>query len=437
MPGVAPPALAAPKPLHGGSPSTGLTFTPIPPTDRGVDDVVVPDGYAFDVLLRWGDPVLAGAPAFSDTGQSAAAQAQQFGYNCDFVGYFTDGDDDEGSSRRGVLAVNHEYTEPDRMFPGYVLGAPTREQVEIELAAHGMSIVEVARQGSRPFTVVPGGRRNRRITATTPMVLTGAAAGHRLLRTSADPSGRRVLGMLNNCAGGKTPWGTVLTAEENVNQYFAHRDAAPPEQRADHARYGLPTGASERRWERFDPRFDLAQEPNEPYRFGWIVEIDPDDPTSTPRKHTALGRFKHEAATTSLTRDGRVVAYMGDDERFDYVYKFVSRDRYREGDKRHNLTLLEQGDLYVARFTGDSPSAELDRYNAPGTLGTLPEDGAFDGSGTLDPAGRRAASAGSRASPPPRCSSAPARRRTRWGPRRWTGPRTSSATPSTGASTSR
>ncbi len=150
---------------------------------------------------------------------------------------------------------------------------------------------------------------------------------------------------------------------------------------AAHARYGLPTGPSERRWEQEYDRFDLALEPNEPFRFGYVVEIDPTDPSSTPRKHTALGRFKHEAATVHIAPDGRAVAYSGDDERFDYVYKFISRDRYIEGNKAHNMNLLTEGDLHVARFSGDSPPAELERYNGAGTLGQLPEDGEFDGSG--------------------------------------------------------
>jgi len=217
------------------------------------------------------------------------------------------------------------------------------------------------------------------------MRLTGPAAGHQLLRTSADPSGRIVLGTLNNCAGGETPWGTTLHGEENFNQYFGASGAVDPARAKAFARYGIRTtaGPSERRWEEVDRRFDLTAEPNEPNRFGWIVEIDPYDPTFVPRKRTALGRFKHEGATISLARDGRAVAYMGDDERFDYIYKFVSRRRYRRGNsvaaRRHNRTLLDEGNLYVARFTGDSPAAEIDGS------GRLPSDGEFDGTGIWIP----------------------------------------------------
>lgn len=197
------------------------------------------------------------------------------------------------------------------------------------------------------------------------------------MKTSADPTGTRVLGTLNNCSGGTTPWGTTLHGEENFNQYFANGGSATDK------RYGIGTGATERKWERFDKRFDLAQEPNEAHRFGWVVELDPYDPHSTPRKHTALGRFKHEAATVRLTHDGRPVVYSGDDERFDYFYKFVGSKRMRHGNSRaareHNLSLLDEGTLYVAKLTGDSPAIEID-----GT-GKLPRDGEFDGSGEWIP----------------------------------------------------
>ena len=382
------PAGAATRTAPATNSGTGLRFAPIPPTDRAFDNVVVPAGYRWDVLARWGDPVVARAPAWDFTSQSAAAQALQFGYNCDYVGFLATAPG-RGVSRssRGLLTVNHEYTEPDRMFPDYTWGAPTREQVDIELAAHGISVLDVERAANKgKFRVVDGSPLSRRIIATTPMELTGPAAGDPLLRTSEDPTGTVVLGTLNNCAGGMTPWGTALSAEENFNQYFANRNAVTDEAvRESHARYGMPTGTSDRRWEMYYPRFDMAQEPNEPFRFGWIVEVDPTDPTFVPRKRTALGRFKHEAATISIANDGRAVAYMGDDERFDYVYKFVSRDQYSEGDKAHNLTLLDNGDLYVAKFTGDSPPAELERYNSAGTLGRFPDDGAFDGSGVWLP----------------------------------------------------
>jgi secreted PhoX family phosphatase len=215
------------------------------------------------------------------------------------------------------------------------------------------------------------------------MELTGPAAGSPLLRSSRDETGREAYGTLNNCAGGVTPWGTVLSGEENFNQYFVNAAGAPAEFQAAFARYGIPTGFGGRRWDRVESRFDLGQEPHEANRHGWIVEIDPFDATFVPKKRTALGRLKHEAGTVTLAEDGRPVTYMGDDERFDYIYKFVSSKPMRSGNSRgareHNLTLLDEGTLYVARFTGDSPGAEID-----GT-GTLPSDGAFDGTGEWIP----------------------------------------------------
>jgi secreted PhoX family phosphatase len=194
-------------------------------------------------------------------------------------------------------------------------------------------------------------RFNRRLTGFTPMDITGPAAGDMMMRTSADPTGRRVLGTLNNCAGGNTPWGTVLTAEENFNQYFANVNAMPDGQlKTAHQRYGVPGGASGRRWEAFHDRFDCAKEPNEPNRFGWIVEIDPYDPNFVPKKRTALGRTKHEAGTCAIAPGGQVAVYSGDDERFDYLYKFVTANRYSATDRAANLNLLDEGTLHVARF---------------------------------------------------------------------------------------
>jgi uncharacterized protein len=353
-------------------PPRGLAYETVPVNNT--DAVVVPPGYRSNVVVRWGDPVVEGAPEFDFENQTAEAQAQQFGYNTDFCGVLPLGRD------RYVMFNNHEYTIEPLMFRGYDPENPTEEQVRIGLAAHGLTVhvVERDRRSGEMRAVLDG--LNRRYTGSAEFVLTGPAAGSDLLKTSADDTGTRVLGTLNNCAGGVTPWGTFLSGEENFNQYFANAGAlTDPVATARAARYGLTTGASERKWERFDPRFDVAQEPNEPNRFGWIVEVDPLDPAAPPVKHTALGRFKHEGATIRLARDGRAVAYMGDDERFDYVYKFVSDERMMRGNSRrareHNRTLLTKGTLYVARFTGDSPAAEID-----GT-GRLPSDGAFDGSG--------------------------------------------------------
>jgi secreted PhoX family phosphatase len=350
----------------------GLRFAPVAPNTA--DAVTVPEGYRQNVVIRWGEPILRGAPAFDPEKQTAKAQAGQFGYNCDFLALLPL----PGERGRQLLVANHEYTDEVLMFRGYDAANPTREQVEVAWAAHGLSAVVV--EGDRKtgkLTAVARHQLNRRVTATTEFRLTGPVAGSDLVKTSADPTGTKVLGTLNNCSGGVTPWGTTLHGEENFNQYFANSS------RATDKRYGIGTGASERKWERFDKRFDVAQEPNEVHRFGYVVEFDPYDPASTPRKHTALGRFKHEAANIRMTADGRPVVYTGDDERFDYFYKFVGSKRMRHGSSRavreHNLSLLDEGTLYVAKLTGDSPAIEID-----GT-GKLPGDGEFDGSGEWIP----------------------------------------------------
>lgn len=324
------------------------------------DKVLVPPGYSADVLLRWGDPIVAGAPDFDVSKQSAAAQAMQFGYNCDFVHFFPLGS--SNSARRGILAVNNEYTNPELMFTDYDPKSPTKNQVDIQLAAHGLSLVEVEFTGTR-WRWVRNSRYNRRITAETEMTLHGPAAGHELLRSSYDSTGKKVRGTLNNCGGGVTPWGTLLTAEENFNQYFANRNTlndADPRKRI-HARYRLPAASSERKWESFHPRFDVAKDANEAFRFGWIVEIDPFNPKFTPRKRTALGRIKHEAATVVVAPDRRVVAYTGDDERFDYIYKFVSKRRM-SARREDNFSLLDEGTLHVAKFDVDGGGNGVGRW---------------------------------------------------------------------------
>ncbi|MFC4495727.1 PhoX family protein [Streptomyces ovatisporus] len=366
-----------------GKPAKGLRFTPVEPNTK--DEVTVPEGYGQNIVIRWGEPILRGAPDFDPEKQSAKAQAGQFGYNNDFLSLLPL-KEQEGDGERQLMVANHEYTDEVLMFAGYDPDEPTREQAEIGWAAHGLSVVVVeGGKSSGALEAVPRHRLNRRITATTPFEVAGPAAGSKWLRTSADPEGRTVLGTLNNCAGGTTPWGTTLHGEENIDQYFANTEKVKDEEhRKRLERYALKGTDTERKWERFDDRFDVTKEPYEPHRFGWVVELDPYDPDSTPRKRTALGRFKHEAAQPRLTRDGRAVVYMGDDERFEYLYKFVSSKRMRSGrsraDHEHNLTLLDDGTLYVAELNGDSPRDDIDGS------GELPsDDHEFDGTGRWIP----------------------------------------------------
>ena len=351
----------------------GLSFAAVAPNT--LDAVTVPDGYRQAPVVRWGEPMLENGPAFDITAQTAEAQVAQFGYNNDFVGFLRLDD------RRALLVVNHEYTNEVLMFPGWTPKTATDEQRRIALMAHGMSVVQIERAGRANKWVLSDdrGSYNRRITGATPFAFTGPARGSDLLKTSVDPAGTTPLGTLSNCSGSVTPWGTVLSGEENFDTYFSAAGGFPAPYAASYERYGFAADRSRRGWEDVDPRFDLTKEPTEGHRFGWIVEVDPTDPASTPRKHTALGRFKHEGATISIAKDGRAVAYMGDDTTNEYLYKFVSRKKYREGDgqsaRAHNFTLLEDGDLYVARFTGQSPAAEIDGS------GELPAQGVFDGTG--------------------------------------------------------
>ncbi|RWB01483.1 MAG: PhoX family phosphatase [Mesorhizobium sp.] len=327
--------------------------------EAGIDDKHhVAPGYDADVLLRWGDPLFADSPDFDPTKQSAEAQAKQFGYNNDYVGYIPI----DGSAEHGLLVVNHEYTNPHLMFPGIVkivekdgkksaeVAPLSKEQVDVEMAAHGGTIVEIRKDGGK-WQVVRDGKRNRRITANTEMALSGPVAGHDRVKTKADPSGTKVFGTVNNCAGGVTPWGTYVMAEENIHGYFSGELPEDHKEAANYKRLGIPEGAYE--WAAHYERFDLAKEPNEANRFGWIVEVDVNDPTSTPRKRTAMGRFKHEGAESIVAKDGRVVFYLGDDERFDYVYKFVTRAAFNPNDRAANKDLLDDGTLHVARFAED------------------------------------------------------------------------------------
>jgi secreted PhoX family phosphatase len=364
---AAEPALAQSAVPDEGGPSS-LTFPELRHALAQRDAVA--EGYEIQTVIRWGDPILADGPDFNPAAQTAAAQAAQFGYNNDYIDFFPLPLGSQ-TADHGLLAVNHEYTLPNLMFPG--LGTPAQarlrtspEQTAIEMAAMGMSIVEIRRQDGR-WSYVKDSRLNRRVTLDTPMRVSGPAAGHELLKTKADPTGTRVLGTVNNCAGGNTPWGTVITAEENFNNYFGGAAAETGAQKESYKRYGIEKDA-QFAWGRHVARFDLDQEPNEPNRFGWVVEYDPYDPQSEPVKRTALGRFKHEGATHAVAPDGRVVFYMGDDERFDYVYKFVTAKPWNPADRAANRDLLDDGTLFVAKFADDGKLRWLPLVHGQGKL---------------------------------------------------------------------
>jgi uncharacterized protein len=350
--------------------ASSLRFKPI--AGSKADAVILPRGYTHDVLIRWGESLSSSVPDLDVSRlnggvllepKAAEQQRLQFGQNCDAIHFFPIA----GRADHGLLCVNNEYTDDALMFPGhpgfrglssgasraYVKQHP--QVVAVAKAAQGVSIVEVRRERGR-WKFIKDSRFNRRITADTPIDIGGPARGSSLLRTKQDPTGVRAFGTMANCAGGETPWGTYLTAEENIQDYFANLEQLNARSDVDpfvvdaHRRFRMWKAQSLYNWDLGDSRFDLAATPTEPFRFGWIVEIDPMDPTSTPIKRTALGRFAHEGASQIVARDGRVAVYMGDDDKFEYVYKFICVARFDPTNRAANRELLDKGTLYVARF---------------------------------------------------------------------------------------
>ena len=318
---------------------------------NALDTVTVPEGYSWEILTRWGDPLWSDAPAFDqETRGTGASQERAFGDNNDGMSLFVDGE-------TNVLAVNNEYTNRSIMYGNRETKLPENaDDVRKGKAAHGVTIMEVVEQDGS-WSVVKDSRYNRRITADTPMEITGPARGHDLLKTAADPTGTTSLGTWNNCGNGRTPWGTYLACEENFNGYFSSSDenfAVPAELK----RYGVGLKDWGYAWATADERFDISKHINEPNRAGYVVEIDPMDPTATPKKRTALGRFKHENAEVVVAQNGHVVVYLGDDERGEFLYKFVSQGKYSLGG--NNSDLLENGKLYVAKFNDDGKGEWLE-----------------------------------------------------------------------------
>ncbi len=308
------------------------------------DTITVPDGYEWDVAIQWGDQLFSNTPAFDETTRGdAASQALAFGDNNDGMTLFNiDG--------KAVLVANNEYTNRKIIWGNRAEGkAETDDDVLKGKMAHGVTVVELAEQNGAWAPVIDS-PFNRRITPDTDMDITGPAAGHDLMKTAADPTGTKTKGTWNNCGNGETPWGTYLACEENFNGYFSASDEAY-EINPQLKRYGIGKSDWGYGWAKIDDRFDISKNPNEPNRAGYIVEIDPADPTSTPKKHTALGRFKHENADVQIAADGRIVVYMGDDERGEFLYKYVSNGFYAEGGNTDDL--LTDGTLYAAKFSAD------------------------------------------------------------------------------------
>jgi len=342
---------------------THLPFAPVAVTRA--DTITVPAGYTATTFIPWGTPITGRYPAWlEDASNNAEDQAQQVGMHHDGMHFFPMNARLGGrQSDHGLLVLNHEYIDAPLLHPNgptVVDGKRANvDEVRKEINAHGVSVVEIRRGPRGEWSVLPSSR-NRRITGATPMRIEGPARGHALMRTRYSPSGTSTRGTLNNCSNGHTPWGTYLTCEENWAGYFASADSELPRELSRYGvrgsgRYGWETVAGDE-FERFNATRTAADASgdyrNEPNTFGWIVEIDPFDPTSTPVKHTALGRFAHEGLVFAPVKPGRpVVCYSGDDSQNEYIYKYVSRDRYRP--QRSDGRLLDDGTLYVARFNPD------------------------------------------------------------------------------------
>lgn len=347
-------------------PRVRLGFKEVPASSD--DTLVVPEGYTAQVLAPWGTPIFPGAPRFAeDASNSAADQEKQVGFNHDGMQFFPM---PRLCSNRGLLVMNHEYTDANMIYSAEQGGRITpdavgREKVAKALAAHGVTVVAVRHCGNGKWEIIKHDPHNRRITGNTPVAFSGPVSiDHPMLKSTITPSPR---GTLNNCSCGKTPWGTYLTGEENWNAYFGTDDFSWSATALE-ARYGVSYSGFGYYWHRAEARFDLSQNRNELNRFGWVVEIDPFKPKSTPVKRTALGRFKHEGATC-MEHKGRVAVYMGDDENGEYLYRFVSAKPWKEH-LANGESPLDHGTLYVARFHDEGTGEWLPLVHGVGPLTT-------------------------------------------------------------------
>ena len=354
--------------------------------DPAFDSVQVAPGYSARTFFSWGDAVMADAPEWNpDATDDWQAQLKQAGDNHDGMHFFPF---PENPDSHGLLVMNHEYVNPPLHPNGMTFtdGKRPLDEVRKEQAAHGVSVIEVKKDAQGQWQRVMPSRYNRRISGMTPMAVSGPLAGNDALKTASDPSGREIIGTLNNCSSGITPWGTYLVCEENWHNYFVNHDAEDMAKRVSHKRYGIEgKGLSKLYgWETADARFNATPDPaqphgghvHEPNRFGWVVEVDPFDPASKPVKRTAFGRYCRECSVLSLGDDGRMAFYSGDDTKGEYVYKFVPSGRYIAGDDQANRRLLDDGTLYVARFNADGSGEWLALVH--GQNGLIAENGFAD-----------------------------------------------------------
>ena len=369
-----------------------LGFTPAAKTMA--DRVTVPAGYTARVIYALGDPLTASTPAYKNDGTDAdfGNRAGDHHDGIEWFGLDAAGQPSDSFASRGLLAMNHEATTDEKLSSFFIhanggtstLPRPAAE-VDKELMIHGLSVVEVQSDG-KAWATKPGSAFNRRVTTMTPVAIHGPARGSEHLVTKFSPDGTQARGTLNNCGTGRTPWGTFISGEENWFGYF-FRDAKDDDARKKDKqvqalnRYGRKAGAASRhgwesggsadtytRWNNSavgaSAKDDFRNEMN---TFGYIVEIDPHDKTSALRKRTALGRMGHENATFARVSAGQpVVAYMGDDARGEYIYKFVSAAKWDPVDAKPANRLatgdkyLDKGTLFVARFKGDGTGEWLE-----------------------------------------------------------------------------
>lgn len=348
-------AQAKQKTSYTGTGEIGFTSIPanvIPMTDA----VTVPQGYTAKTLVAWGDPIRKKVQKWSsENPMTEKAQLRSYGAHTDGMHYFPSTRGKYGN-KNGILVTNSEYVDPalvNGITPSsaYSTTELTLEMVRAQQAAHGVNVIHID-QNENNWEIELKSLVNRRITGNTPCLISGPAAHDPMMKTAQDKRGRKVLGTLNNCANGYTPWGTYLACEENFNGYFGTTDESF-EQTNHEKRYGVTNRGFGYRWHEVDSRFDVAQNRNEPNRFGWIVEVDPSNRRARPVKRTALGRFKHESAGMAMDADKRVALYMGDDERNEYVYKFVCKYKFRKRNPHKHGYMLDHGTLYVAKFHED------------------------------------------------------------------------------------
>lgn len=347
----------SPNPPFVLNPTLGFNAIPITRSDT----VTIPLGYKAQTVIPWGTPITGSYPAYApDASNSGADQEQQVGAHHDGMHYFPF---EDNPNTHGLLTVNHEYVDQNVLHthgPSLIAGQRPADEVSKEIAAHGVSIVEISKDTDGNWRII-NGLYNRRITAGTPMEIRGPVRGSDLVKTKYSPAGIEARGTINNCGNGYTPWGTYLTCEENWAGYFVNRASLPRE----HSRYGVSTHNGRYRWETAQSgadeyiRFDVSvkgSSASEDYRneangHGWIVEIDPFNPNSKPIKRTAMGRFAHEGCWVAPPQLGQpVVFYSGDDAQNEYIYKFVTKARYS---KEINGDILDEGILYAARFNDD------------------------------------------------------------------------------------